>query len=140
VPPDRRRAAPKPTSPRCFEEYLTQRWKDGIRRGRNLFHEIKLRGYSGSFSNLERLLATWRRNGKASNSVAVSSASAPAPLKICTTRILDPATGHVISPVVAAALCMKPRGMLTPDQARKVDVLKQPSSNAPCTAEPAPNS
>jgi len=25
------------------------------------FHDIKRRGYTGSFSNLERLLATWRR-------------------------------------------------------------------------------
>ena len=32
--------------------------------------------------------------------------------------------GHAISPVIAAALCIKPRGKLTPDQARKVDVLK----------------
>jgi len=43
APPDRRRAAPKPTSPRYFEDYLTQRWKDGSRRGRDLFHEIRLR-------------------------------------------------------------------------------------------------
>jgi transposase len=33
----------------------------------------------------------------------------------------------VISPVVAAALCMKPRGMLTINQARKVDALRQGS-------------
>lgn len=126
-PPDRRRATPKPTSPRCFEVYLAVRWKDGILRGRDLFDEIKQRGYIGSFSNLERLLASWRRTDKASNSVARSSASAPAPFKLSAARTLDPATGHVISPVVAAALCMKPRGILTPDQARKVDVLKQAS-------------
>lgn len=36
----------------------------------------------------------------------------------------DPQTGHAISPVIAAALCIKPRGKLTPDQARKVDALK----------------
>ncbi len=40
-------------------------------------------------------------------------------------RDLD--TGHAISPVVAAALCMKPRGQLTPRQAKKVDALKQGS-------------
>ncbi|KZY04272.1 transposase [Sulfitobacter sp. HI0040] len=33
-------------------------------------------------------------------------------------------TGHTISPVIAAALCIKPRGKLTPDQVRKVDALK----------------
>ena len=39
----------------------------------------------------------------------------------------DPETGHAISPVVAAALCIKPRGLLTERQARKVDALKQGS-------------
>jgi hypothetical protein len=34
---------------------------EGCVRGRELLHEIKLRGYTGSFSHLERLLAKWRR-------------------------------------------------------------------------------
>ncbi len=38
--------------------------------------------------------------------------------------VRDPETGHPISPVIAAALCIKPRGKLTRDQARKVDALK----------------
>jgi hypothetical protein len=33
----------------------------------------------------------------------------------------------VISPVVAAALCLKPRSMLTVSQTRKVDALKRGS-------------
>ncbi|BCH26838.1 hypothetical protein MesoLjLb_66230 [Mesorhizobium sp. L-8-3] len=41
--------------------------------------------------------------------------------------VRDPDTGHAISPVVAAALYIKPRGLLTPRQARKVDALKQGS-------------
>ena len=36
----------------------------------------------------------------------------------------DPRTGGVISPIVAAALCVKPRGMLTARQQAKVEVLK----------------
>lgn len=39
--------------------------------------------------------------------------------------IWNPATGRVISPVVAPALCTKPRDVLTINQATKVDVLKQ---------------
>lgn len=49
----------------------------------------------------------------------------PAALKSAPVR--DPETGHAISPVVAAALCIKPRGLLTDRQARKVDALKQGS-------------
>ncbi len=46
----------------------------------------------------------------------------PAPVG---TLPIDPRTGGVISPIVAAALCIKPRSLLTRRQAEKVDVLKQ---------------
>ena len=42
--------------------------------------------------------------------------------------VRDPETGHMISSVVAAALCIKPRGLLTDRQTRKVDALKQGST------------
>ncbi|WP_457852904.1 ISL3 family transposase, partial [Sinorhizobium medicae] len=125
TPPDRQKAALKPTSPLYFEAFLAVCWKDGNRCGRHLFYDIKQRGYTGSFSNLERLLASWRRSER---SVEGSASSAPI---ISHQRgrgvvpIRDPETGHVISPVVAAALCIKPRSMLTITQARKVDALKQ---------------
>lgn len=38
--------------------------------------------------------------------------------------VRDPETGQAISPVIAAALCIKPRGKLTAEQARKVEALK----------------
>ena len=84
-------------------------------RGRRLFKEIKARGYTGSFSNLERLLAKWR-NPK--HKVARPEPPAPRAPSV------DPATGRSISPIVAAALCIKPRGTLTSAQAVNVDVLK----------------
>lgn len=117
----------EPTSPLYFEAFLSQSWRDGNRCGRHLFHDIKQRGYTGSFSNLERLLPSWRRaerTGEDSASPASIIRHQPARDAV---PIQDPATGHVISPVVAAALCMKARGMLTINQARKVDVLKQGS-------------
>ena len=42
--------------------------------------------------------------------------------------VRDPDTGHMISSVVAAALCLKPRGLLTERQARKVNAQKQGST------------
>jgi hypothetical protein len=39
-------------------------------------------------------------------------------------RAFDPATGRLISPIIAAALCVKPRGLLTNNQAVKADALK----------------
>ena len=113
--PDRNASAPQTCSPRYFEEFLSRRWAEGCVRGRQLFHEVKARGYTGSFSNLERLLAKWRR--------PVRKIIRPPPT-IGPVRALDPATGRLISPIIAAALCVKPRGLLTNNQAVKVAALK----------------
>jgi len=80
-----------------------------------LFREVKARGYTGSFSNLERLLAKWR--------CPTGHLARPAPA-VAAVRTTDPATGRLISPIVAAALCVKPRGLLSDNQAAKVDALK----------------
>ena len=82
--------------------------------GRHLFEEIKRRGYVGSFSNLERLLAKWRR----------IAADAPPATVMPTVQAVDPTTGWLISPIVAAALCIKPRASLNPEQAAKIERLK----------------
>ena len=116
--PPRNAAAPKTTSPRNFEEYLSRRWSEGcVRgvRGRHLFQEINARGYTGSFSNLERLLAKWRNPKRKVVRPVLPAPRAPS---------VDPATGRSISPIIAAALCVKPRGTLTSAQAVKVDALK----------------
>lgn len=117
VPPDRRRATLKPTSPWYFEEILAVSWKKGNRRCRQLFHKIQSQGYEGSYSHLQRLLEGWRRAEKQTSTDLVTSS---ARLEL----VRDPRTGHAISPVIAAALCIKPRGTLAPDQARKVYALK----------------
>ncbi|MBB4232581.1 hypothetical protein GGD56_006478 [Rhizobium mongolense] len=116
------RGATRPTQGRAaadissiFEAFLNQCWKDGNCCGRPLFHDIKHRGYTGSFSNLERLLATWRRAAKPGKD---KDNAVPAPIVLAdqaddNAPVRDPRTGHLISPVVAATLCIKPRGALT---------------------------
>ena len=107
-----------------------RRWVEDCVRGRVLVHEIKLRGYTGSFSHLERLLAKWRGTKGAKAKVATPP---PAPVIATTSmiptapRAVDPATGWLISPLVAASLCIKPRGLLTSDQAAKVGAMKSAS-------------
>ncbi len=120
TPPDRRRAALKPTSPWCLEGTLADLWKQGIRSGQEMLAEIQRHGYEGSLSHLQRLLAGWRRTEQ---NAARGPADTPLPLA----PVRDPQTGHAISPVVAAALCIKPRRKLTEDQAQKVDALKSGS-------------
>ncbi|MBB3148533.1 transposase [Phyllobacterium trifolii] len=121
APRDRNRAALNPTSPLYFETFLAEWRKNGNRIGRHLFHDIKNRGYTGSRSNLERLLKVWR---KAEN----IQPDDPPPDVHVSEPVRDPDTGHVISSVVAAALCIKPRGLLTDLQTRKVNALKQGST------------
>jgi transposase len=119
APPTRRPKALAPGSPNYFHEYLARRWSEGRVRGRDLFDEIKLQGYAGSYSHLERLLSTWR---------TVTSV-APEHLRTAEThRLVDPATGNGIAPNIAAILCMKPRGQMNAKQMAKVDAMKAASS------------
>ena len=120
APRDRNRAALDPTSPLYFETFLAECWKNGNRVGRHLSYDIKSRGYTGSRSNLERLLKVWR-------AVENIQPDEPPPDIDVSEPVRDPDTGHMISSVVAAALCIKPRGLLTDRQARKVNALKQGS-------------
>jgi hypothetical protein len=119
VLPHRRRMALTLSSPFYFQDFLARRWAEGDRVGRRLFQDVKRRGYTGSFSHLERLLSAWRR--------ADRPATCQRKEPIEEARPIDPATGWQISPVGAAALCMKPTPMLTPSQTAKVAALKEAS-------------
>jgi hypothetical protein len=90
--------APKSTTPSKFQTYLSRRWAEGCTTGRDLLPEIKCLGYTGSLSQLERLLTQWRHVGHA------MAADAPA---AATGILSDPTTGQLVSPIVAAALCIK---------------------------------
>jgi transposase len=131
----RRERTPTLTSAKYFRDYLLSRWSDGCTRGRLLFEEIKARGYLGSYSNMQRALVQWGLTKRPTPSSSSVLAQEPAKMERTTSagvlaeapatpRAVDPATGWLISPIVAAALCMKPRGQLTPDQAAKVAALK----------------
>jgi len=76
-------------------------------------------------------VAKWRRAGRAEALPArpvANVGSAPAPTITGPCAAADPATGWTITPIVAASLCIKPRGLLTPHQAAKVDSPKSASS------------
>ena len=117
--PDRTPMTPRPSSPGYFKNYLSQRWAAGCTHGRYLFWDIRNQGYTGSYSHLQKFLATWRLTS--SETLAASQPSEPE------NPALDPTTGWQISPIDAAWLCLKPRGQLTPSQAVKIDALKQAS-------------
>jgi hypothetical protein len=117
--PPRNVMAPKSTTPIKFQAYLLRRWAEGCTTGRDLLPEIKCLGYTGSLSQLERLLTQWRHTDHAA---VIDAPDAKAGI------LTDPSTGLVVSPIVAAALCIKPRGLLTGPQTAKVDAFKSMSS------------
>ena len=122
--PPRRIMTPKPSSLAYCEAHLARRWAVGCKSGRRLLLEIQRLGYTGSRSHLERLLTQWRVAGSAgSYRPPVTAAPAADPRPAAT----DPATGHLISPIIAAVLCMKPRPLLRPRQIVKLQALKDAS-------------
>jgi hypothetical protein len=120
--PDRNTMASTPSTPAYFGVLLERRWAEGITKVRHLFAEIRHRGYTGSFSHLARFLAPWRSGEP---SLEGDEQEEPAPVRV---RTLDPMTGRVISPLTAAALCVKPRGQMTARQVANVDALKAASA------------
>ena len=87
--------------------------------GRQLLAEIRLLGYTGSLTHLQRLLNTWRQ----AHFAAVLTAPVPG-----YALLPDAAAVPLVPPIVASALCIKPRGMLTAVQVEKVDTLKANST------------
>jgi len=59
--PVRRPTSPTTKTPAYFRDFLLEQWEAGNRRGRHLFHDLRHRGYTGSYSYLQRFLAEWRR-------------------------------------------------------------------------------
>jgi transposase len=119
-------SALKLSSPLYFEAFLKERWAIGDRSGRGLFSDIRHRGYTGSRSPLERLLSRWRQAEKPPAQKLAEAIKHPNVLS-ATAQARDPLTGHLISPITAAALCIKPSGLLTPAQKLKVAALKAAS-------------
>jgi hypothetical protein len=120
--PDLSTMESKPCTPAYFGALLARLWAEGITKVRHLLAEIRNRGYTGSFSHLARFLAPWRRRRPPPDAAEQEEL---APVLV---RTIDPMTGRVISPLTAAALCVKPRGQMTARQITNLDALKSAST------------
>ena len=125
--PDVNTMVSKPCTPAYFGALLARRWAEGITKVRHLFAEIRHRGYTGSYSHLARFFAPWRSREPSldGDEQVRAEQEEPAPVRV---RTLDPMTGCAISPLIAAALCVKPRGQMTARQVANVDALKAASA------------
>lgn len=126
--PERNVMAPKPRTPAYFGSFLARSWAEGTTKVRHLFSDIRRRGYTGSYSHLAHFVAPWRI-GASSGNKADQCRSDEEALEPRRVRTLDPTSGRQISPVMAAALCVKPRGQMTPRQIANVDALNAASTD-----------
>lgn len=61
--PERRRHRERPGILAPFAGYLLARWTDGCHDARQLYRELRMRGYGGSYRSVSAYLATWRGAG-----------------------------------------------------------------------------
>jgi len=88
--------------------------------GRDLLVELRSLGYIGSLTNLQHFLNPWRR--------AQFLAVAGPPAAHLAAPLNESPAHPAVPPIAAGALCIKPRGQLTEEQAAKVDKLKATST------------
>ena len=122
--PERNTMSPKLCTPAYFGALLVCRWAEGITTVRILLAEINQHGYTDTYGHLARFLSPWRNtaaplDGAPTEASSTLNHDAQAPLRL---PALDPMTGHQISPLTAAALCVKPRGQMPDRQIVNVDV------------------
>jgi len=136
VLPERVAIEPKTCTPAYFERFLSRRFSEGNKSVRLLFTEVKKQGYTGSYSHLARFIAPWKDAGQPLGGIVETPLVSPLPALAslaCAARsvapTLDPTTGRRISPLTAAALCVKPRGQMTSRQLSTVDALKAGSED-----------
>lgn len=123
--PERNRMLPRRGVLAQYEDHLLKREEDGQKRDCVLLGEVRALGYSGSTSSFYRLMSLRRLRAEVAIEVEVPPSrlvETVAPENV--EKPIDLHTGHIISPIVAAALCIKPRSLLTSTQVQQVDTLK----------------
>jgi hypothetical protein len=115
----RQRMAPKTTTPSAFEAYLRRRWTEGCTHVRTRLAEVRELGFTGCLARLSAFLSR-RRQADVGNATPEPRGTPRDAARLetpCSSQLpvmpRDPSTGGLISSIVAAALCVKPRGMLT---------------------------
>ena len=111
---------PKPGSPVYYQDHVARLWAEGYIVVRRLFEEVQRLGFTGCYTHFAQFVASWLRKVE-----GVRNEAPPPPSSLLAR---DPTTDRQISPQTAAILCIKPRGQMTPRQARAVDAMKNSSA------------
>ena len=120
--PDHNTMASTPSSPAYFGVLLSGGGPRASPKSATCSRRYAVVAILGPSVNPARFLAPWRSGAP---SLDDDEQEALAPVRV---RTLDAMTGRAISPLTAAALCVKPRGQMTARQAASVDALKAGSA------------
>jgi len=111
--PPRAKRTSQPDMAEDFGEELWARWEQGQQEGKQLFAEIRERGYVGSYASLMKFLAPWR------------SARGAGSMNSQPSEAIHPGAVRHISPRTAVALLSKPKPELDDKQSEMVAILKR---------------
>jgi transposase len=75
--PERQLRSSRKTS--GFEAFIAQRWNEGAREAKQLFHELKERGYKGSYQTIARYVADLRSGTPVRTAHPIDHPQAPTP-------------------------------------------------------------
>jgi hypothetical protein len=112
--PERNKMAPTTASPSSYHSYLSRRWAEGVTQILWLLDEIRRLGYTGCRSRLAEYVSSWRTASPVFHHSNGGRLVLP----------VDRTTNTRVSAIVAAAICMKPRPMLSQRQILILDLLK----------------
>jgi transposase len=60
--PERRYTGRRPSALTPYEPYLRERWRQGARKARGLWRELRARGYPGAYQNVARYVAALKKH------------------------------------------------------------------------------
>jgi transposase len=104
--PERKPPHRAPAKVSEFAAYLQRRWKEGCHNASRLYREIRQQGYPGKRVMVARLVADWRKTGKA------TSPKAPERISPRHAALLGPAGAFEQKVTVSGLLTMVPRSFV----------------------------
>lgn len=106
-----------------YKPYVLERWRAGCWNGTQLYHEVKLRGYTGSESLFRFFISQLRKQHQSAGTASVLDASG-AHVTVPAGTPPKPTPLHRMSPTRASWLCVSPPDKLDEQQRKLVEQLR----------------
>ncbi len=123
--PERSRPAYRGSVLDPYKPYILERWKAGCWNGTQLYHEVKMRGYTGSDSLFRRFIATLRKqHQEAGTSIVLALDASGAHVNVPADLPPKPSPKRRMSPTRASWLCVCQPSKLDEKQRQHVEEVR----------------